>query len=123
MNKLTPFGKAVRKYRVDRGETQADVADAVGVQVTFWSAIETGKKNVPDDLLERLIAHFGLADHEAESLRGLALQSRKDIKINMEGLSDRGRELVVGFARKFEEVQGNEKEISRLRVLLEIGGK
>jgi transcriptional regulator with XRE-family HTH domain len=54
MKKLTPFGRAVRKYRVDRGETQLEVAEAIGVSIAFWSAIETGKKNVPAELLGNL---------------------------------------------------------------------
>ena len=123
MGKLTPFGKAVRKYRVDRGETQNDVADALGVRVTFFSAIETGKKNVPAGLLNGLIEHFGLAGNEAASLRELAFNSKREIKINLDGMDDRSREVVAGFARKFGEIEKNEEKMVKLCELLGIGGK
>ncbi len=118
--KLSPFGKAVRKLRISRGETQFDAANAVGVSVAFWSAIETGRKHVPEDLLRRIVAHFELSNEEAKELERLAWISRKEVTINMENLSDQNRELVVGFARKFSEL--NEETKRKLRNLLEQKG-
>jgi HTH-type transcriptional regulator, competence development regulator len=120
VKKLTPFGKAVRKLRVDHGETQLDVAEALGVSIAFWSAIETGKKNLPTDMLVEVASHFDLAKEEAEKLQELSLVSQKDVKINMQNMNDRSRELVVGFARKFSSLDDEKKQ--KLRDLLEIGG-
>lgn len=119
MKKLTPFGKAVRKYRVDSGETQMEVAEALGVSIAFWSAIETGKKNVPPDLLQKVISHFEILGDEAEKLQMLSWVSQRDVKINMQNMSDRSRELVVGFARKFSSL--DEEKQQKLRDLLDIG--
>jgi HTH-type transcriptional regulator, competence development regulator len=119
MKKLTPFGKAVRILRVEKGETQFNVAEALDVSIAFWSAIETGKKNVPNDLLNKVISHFKLADAEAEKLRRLSWASQQDVKINMQNMTDRSRELVVGFARKFSTL--DEEKQQKLRDLLEIG--
>lgn len=120
MKKLTPFGKAVRKLRVDHGETQLEIAEALGVSIAFWSAIETGKKNLPTDMLMKVVAHFGLTKEEAEKLQELSWVSQKDVKINMQNMNDRSRELVVGFARKFSSL--DEEKQQKLRDLLEIGG-
>ncbi|MCK9622902.1 MAG: helix-turn-helix domain-containing protein [Methylobacter sp.] len=119
MKRLTPFGKAVRKYRVDRGETQLEVAEALGVSIAFWSAIETGKKNVPAELLAKVISHFELTGAEADKLQTLSWVSQRDVKINMQSLNDRSRELVVGFARKFSSL--DEEKQQKLRDLLDIG--
>jgi transcriptional regulator with XRE-family HTH domain len=119
MKKLTPFGRAVRKYRVDRGETQLEVAEAIGVSIAFWSAIETGKKNVPAELLAKVISHFKLTGAEANELQTLSWVSQRDVKINMQNLNDRSRELVVGFARKFSSL--DEEKQQKLRELLDIG--
>ncbi len=118
MKKLTPFGKAVRKFRVDRGETQFEVAEALGVSIAFWSAIETGKKNVPSELFEKAISYFRLAKEDAEKLQELSCLSQKDIKINMQNMNDRSRELVVGFARNFSSL--DEEKQQKLRDLLDI---
>ncbi|MFZ2168464.1 MAG: helix-turn-helix transcriptional regulator [Methylococcaceae bacterium] len=119
MKKLTPFGKAVRKYRVDRGETQLEVAEALGISIAFWSAIETGKKNVPTELLAKVVSHFELTGEEVNKLQTLSWVSQHDVKINMQNLNDRSRELVVGFARKFSSL--DEEKQQKLRDLLDIG--
>jgi transcriptional regulator with XRE-family HTH domain len=107
MAELTPFGKAVRKIRIDRGETLGDMADALGVSAAFLSSIETGKKNVPGELLEKLIAHCKLPKSEAQELRRLALESRSAITIKPE---EKTRELAAAFARKFGELDRQQIE-------------
>jgi len=119
MARLTPFGQAVRKHRVDREKTQSDIARALGVSVAFWSSIETGKKNIPGDLLDKLTQHLGLAAEEAVKLQHLADASRAEVKINMQKLTNPSRELVLGFARKFENGGLSEQQMARLRDILE----
>jgi len=119
MATLTPFGQAVRKHRVEREETQTDIARALGVSVAFWSSIETGKKNIPGDLFKKLTQHLGLAAEEALKLQDLADASRAEVKINMQKLSNPSRELVLGFARKFESGGLTEEQMARLRDILE----
>jgi len=121
MAKLTPFGRRIRKLRVDRDETQSDAARALGVSVAFWSSIETGKKNVPADLLARIAGHFGLTKGDTRELEELAEVSRGEVRINMQRLNDPSRELVLGFARKFESGSLNETQLARLREILKQG--
>lgn len=49
------------------------MARALNVSSSFLSAIERGKKNVPDDMLERINAAYKLTDNEFQSLE-LALE-------------------------------------------------
>ncbi|MBQ4504903.1 MAG: helix-turn-helix transcriptional regulator, partial [Firmicutes bacterium] len=48
---LTEFGKMCRKMRIDRNELLAEMAGRVGVSPAFLSAVENGKRNVPDSLM------------------------------------------------------------------------
>lgn len=116
--KLTPFGVEVRKRRVERGETQSDVARALGVSVAYWSSIETGKKNISGDLLVVLGRHFALTVEEIKRFGTLVDMSREEVNINIQRLSDPSRELVVGFARKFEENGLSELQLAKLREIL-----
>lgn len=119
MTILTPFGKTLRKLRIDRGETQMDVAEAIGISVAFLSAVETGKKNASKEVIDKLIRHNGLDQSHADSLRRDALVSREEVIINMRNLDDPTRELVAGFARRFEE---DSLDAEQRRRLLEIFG-
>lgn len=119
MSKLTPFGKEIRKLRIDHDKTQSDVATVLGVSVAFWSAIETGKKNISSDLMAQVVAHFELSKQQEQKLKDLSFASQKEVKINMENSDDRSRRLVAGFARKFDSL--NEAELESMRKLLGIG--
>ena len=46
---LTPFGQIVRKKRIDKFLTLKEMADALGVSSAFLSAVEMGRKAIPDD--------------------------------------------------------------------------
>lgn len=116
MKNLTPFGKEIRKLRVDRGETQADVANAVGVSVAFFSAIETGRKNVPGDLLDNLMGHFQLDMVSRARIKRIAEDSQIEVKINMKKFDDERRHVVAGFARKFDEL--SDQQLEELKAIL-----
>ena len=51
---LTAFGKALRKIRIDRNLLLKDMADGLGCSSPFLSAIESGTKKIPDDMIERI---------------------------------------------------------------------
>lgn len=118
--KLTPFGMEVRKRRIERGETQSDVARALGVSVAFWSGIETGKKNVPQEQLRALVDHFKLDDADSRRLEMLAESSKEEVRVNVQRLNHPERELVVRFARKFERDGLTEVQLARLREILDL---
>ena len=71
MAKQTPtgFGVLLRKHRLDRGETLYAMAKAVGVSSSFLSAVETGQKAAPDELVNKLIAHLNLDWVDAADIR------------------------------------------------------
>ena len=43
---MTAFGNAVRKLRRDRGWSQEEFADHVGVHRTYMGGVERGERNV-----------------------------------------------------------------------------
>jgi transcriptional regulator with XRE-family HTH domain len=107
MSELTPFGKVVRKIRIDRGETMGAMAEALGISSAFLSSLETGKRNVPGEFLDKLLQHCGLKEKEAQDLRRLALVSRNAITIKPK---EKTRELAAAFSRKFEELDKEQIE-------------
>ena len=48
---VTSFGKALRKLRIDRGMVLKNMADMLGVSSAYLSAIELGKRAIPDSLV------------------------------------------------------------------------
>ena len=51
---LPSIGRFLRKLRIDNGEILKDMAEALGVSSAFLSAVENGKKKMPEGWIEKL---------------------------------------------------------------------
>lgn len=72
---LTRFGKQLRKLRIDRGEKLKDMADRLDVTTAYLSAVENGKRTVPDAWVYAIIENYHLSDNEAQELQRAAYES------------------------------------------------
>ena len=72
------FGKFCRKLRIDNDELLYDMAKKLGVSSAFLSKVENGKKKPPKD------------------------QNYDSIDIS--GMSDNDRMMMLSFARKFDQL-------------------
>lgn len=114
---LTPFGKKVRKLRIDVGVTLKSMADSMGVTSSYLSAIETGKRAVTDPVLNSIIGYFsGAGVHAKDELAKAARDSQQSVEINLSGKNQNAREVAMAFARNFDEL--SDEEFTRLRELL-----
>jgi hypothetical protein len=99
---LTDFGKALRKMRIDRGEVLKHMADKLGWTSSYLSAIEVGKRVIPEDLIERLATLYELTQPAIAELREAEQRSAKQIKLHLEGTFGIKKEAAILFARSFE---------------------
>lgn len=97
---MTPFGEKLRKLRDERGLTQKDMAQAIGVSAAYLSALEHGRRGQPTwDLLQRIIGYLNIIWDDAEELQNLAAVSHPRITIDTGGLSPEATELANLLAR------------------------
>lgn len=99
---VTSFGKTLRKLRIDRGMVLKNMADMLGVSSAYLSAIELGKRSIPDSLIHSLATNFKLSDQELETLKRQAELSQPSLKVDMSNTEDQNKELMLAFARKFK---------------------
>ena len=50
---ITEFGKILRIIRINCGDSAKDMSEKLGISASYLSAIENGKRNVPDNLCRR----------------------------------------------------------------------
>ena len=116
---LTPFGKFLRKLRIDRGELMKDMAEKLGVTASYLSAVEMGKKAVPGAWVALLSDKYGLDN--MQELRRLAEMSKPEFRVEVPmGSDDLRRETVSMFARKVGAMD-HESLTKLLSVMLEKG--
>lgn len=102
---MTPFGEAVRRLRGQRGVTQKEMAEALGVSPAYLSALEHGHRSMPSwDFLQRVIGYFNIIWDEAEHLQKLAALSHPRITIDTSGLSPRATEVANRMASQIHQL-------------------
>jgi transcriptional regulator with XRE-family HTH domain len=99
---LTPFGISIRKLRLDKGLRLLDLAALMGCSSSFISAIETGRKSIPDSYVVAVSRAMKLSAAEIKELRRAADRSRKEVRLDK--LPEEDRELVAAFARRLDKV-------------------
>tara|TARA_R110001592_G_scaffold206888_3_gene457605 strand:- start:794 stop:1153 length:360 start_codon:yes stop_codon:yes gene_type:complete len=112
---ITEFGKAVRKARIDaENVTLSSMAGELQTSPSFLSALEMGRKKIPEDWVEKIESFFGRRGIYNLRLRELADMANKTVSID--GLSPAQQMLVAGFAR----VNLDEAEIAKFTELLAV---
>ncbi len=96
---MTPFGEKIRRLRVERGVTQKDMAQAIGVSSAYLSALEHGKRGRPSwYLIQRIINYFNVIWDDADRIVALAHLSHPRITIDTSGLSPKATALANHLA-------------------------
>lgn len=107
---LTPFGKFSRKLRIDRGELLKDMANNLGVTSAYLSAVEVGKRNIPESWLDKINSMYKLASEEAENLMKAYSETLTQIKIDLNNQTPQHKEAAMIFARELKDLNENELE-------------
>ena len=108
---MTPFGKALRKLRIDQELLLGEMAERLRISASYLSQIETGKKPIPDGFVDKLHTAFRLSDVELRDVRHHAVISTNEFKIQ---LGDRAnasdKVLADALATEFARLSPDAKE-------------
>lgn len=118
---LTAFGKILRKLRIDSGEILLTMAARLGVTASYLSAVETGKRGVPDNWVDRLMALYCLDEQTKSELQEAALQLKKSVLLKLAGVETERKETAVMFAREFENLDN--EALARIKNIMLDGSK
>lgn len=115
----TKFAEYLRVLRIKNHENMGDTAKLLGVNVAFVSAVETGKKNVPKDWVDKIVEHYNLNAQEKTELVQAIEDSKTTSKINLVSVPNFKRQVALQFQRSFDEM--DEETVRKIFELL--GGK
>lgn len=123
MRLLTPFGKEVRKLRIDNNMTLSTMASLLNVNPSFLTSVETGRKNIPATWVEKIVNIFSLSNNKTMELNELAYMSKRSFKIDVDNdFYDEKREIAAIFARKFNDLDA--EQYAKIKIILDdVGGK
>jgi transcriptional regulator with XRE-family HTH domain len=98
---VTPFGAKLRELRRLRGAAQKEMAAALGVSAAYLSALEHGRRGVPNwAMVQKIIGYFNVIWDEAEELEKLAARSDPRVVVDTAGLSPEATALANRLAER-----------------------
>ena len=112
----TSLGIFLAQIRLSNGETLREMAKKIGVSSAFLSAVENGKKKMPEAWKEKLQVLYSLTTQQIAELEQAMLESNDKIELDVSDVSKTERELVISFARKFSSL--DQETIEKIRKIL-----
>lgn len=107
---LTALGKELRKLRIDRGLNMVEMATAIGMSATMLSGIETGRKRVPGDFVDRLERAYPDLRNRRDEMESLVNLANREARVPLDDATAKDAELVTELARRFSSLSDEEKE-------------
>lgn len=115
---MTPFGQKLREMRRERGVSQKEMAAEIGVSAAYLSALEHGRRGVPNwAMVQKIIGYFNVIWDDAEELELLAWSSDPRVVVDTAGLSPKATLLANRLAETIGAL--NNDDIGRLAALLD----
>ena len=115
---MTPFGQRMRELRAERGLTQQQQAEQLGVSKAYISALEIGKRGKPSSpFVDQICVWLGLIWDDAEELKTLAAMSHPKPVIDASGKHPEAVALANLLAQNIEHLDQDacERLMTRLR--------
>lgn len=95
---INELGKMLRKIRIEKEERLFDMAEKIGVSVAFLSAIETGRKAPPLNVVDRIATAYKLEKKQRIQLELAVSNSRSSFRL--EPQSSIAQDTAAMFARR-----------------------
>ncbi len=109
----TKFGIELRKIRLMRGDNLQNMAEKVGLSMSYMSSIENGIRKIPKDLTMKVIEVYTLNEEEKTKLIDAENNSIEEVSIDLINLNHEQKELALLLSRKLPKVK-NSDELMRM---------
>lgn len=116
---MTIYSKLIKEIRIKHGETMGDMANWLDVKLPFVSAVENGKKKIPDDWCQKICQHYNLDNNEKKKLEQAINDSQLSMKIDLKNVDGVRRKMILQFQRSFDNISDETAE----EIFKILGGK
>lgn len=118
---MTQLGITLRRIRFERQELLKDMAAKIHVSSAFLSAVETGKKRVPANFVEKINSTYRLSKTEQDELAQAAEQSVQEMKLDLSNTTPAQHQAALSFAKALNGL--TDEDISRIMRVFDQGKK
>lgn len=118
---MTQLGITLRRIRFERQELLKDMAAKIHVSSAFLSAVETGKKRVPANFVEKINNAYRLSKAEQDELAQAAEQSVQEMKLDLSNTTPAQHQAALSFAKALNGL--TDEDVSRIMRVFDQGKK
>ncbi len=113
----TEFGKWLKTFRIMLGIKLYDMSKTLEISSSFLSAMETGKKSIPVNFVDRFIQNYQISKEQYSALEEAIAKTREEelkqknrinLKINTSNAEIQS--LAYSFARKINELSDEQQK-------------
>lgn len=108
---VSEYGKILRKIRIDKGLTMAQMAKAAGITSAYLSTIERGNRNIPKYLTQNVINHYELSNEQVAELQKAEYLSTNSVEIELSGVNLDKKALVLSLAKNLKSMTYEQVEM------------
>ncbi|OOG41500.1 helix-turn-helix domain-containing protein [Rhodanobacter sp. C05] len=109
---LSKFGQLVRALRLKENMLMSDMADKLKCSPSYLSAVEFGRRSVPENWPSQIASFLNLDDENTKHLKEAAItatsRSRGAVTVSLDDLTPFQEEVAIQFARKIKELTDEE---------------
>ena len=116
---ISEYGEFLKHLRIDKREMLKNMADKLGIKSSYLSAIESGNRDIPPDLTDKICTEYGLDEGQRKELKEAELNTdRKLVQIDMKKINENrlAKEVVLNFAGKAESL--TDEQLSEINAIL-----
>jgi transcriptional regulator with XRE-family HTH domain len=114
---ITPFGKFLRKLRIDNDMSMKEMAYDLHVSVAYLSSVENQIRNIPARWLNLIITKYSLDFLQQEELKKAIENSIKTIKTDLTECTAKQREAALVFYERLKDL--DDDKIKQILFILE----
>ena len=115
---ISSFGLFMKDIRKKTGDSLRSCATKLEITAPFLSAMEVGRRPIPNHYLEKIKTVYELSDEEYTKLYNAVIETNKRVDIEIEKMNEAQKEVSMAFARRIEKADPDLVEKLR-KVLME----
>ena len=116
---ISEYGEFLKHLRINKHEMLKNMAGKLGLNSSYLSAIESGNRDIPPDLTDKICTEYGLDEGQRKELKEAELNTdRKLVQIDMKKINENrlAKEVVLNFAGKAESL--TDKQLLEINAIL-----
>lgn len=116
---ISEYGEFLKHLRINKHEMLKNMAGKLGLNSSYLSAIESGNRDIPPDLTDKICTEYGLDEGQRKELKEAELNTdRKLVQIDMKKINENrlAKEVVLNFAGKAENL--TDEQLLEIKAIL-----